>query len=131
MENGRVQSNLTRRERQILEVIYRLGEATANEIVAAMPDELANATVRTQLRTLEAKDAVNHRRDGKRFVYSPSVPRKSAAATAFRKVLEIFFGGSVENALAAHLADPKTSLNDDEIKRLRRLLSEHDQRGQK
>ena len=124
-------SNLTRRERQILEVIYRLGEATANEIVAAMPDELANATVRTQLRTLESKGAVQHRRDGKRFIYGPAVPRKSAAATALRKVLDIFFGGSVENALAAHLADPKTSLSDDEIKRLRRLLSEHDQREKK
>ena len=131
MENGRVHSNLTRRERQILEVIYRLGEATANEIVAAMPDELANATVRTQLRTLESKGAVQHRRDGKRFIYGPAVPRKSAAATALRKVLDIFFGGSVENALAAHLADPKTSLSDDEIKRLRRLLSEHDQREKK
>lgn len=124
-----MQSNLTRRERQILEVIYRLGEATANEIVAAMPDELANATVRTQLRTLEAKGEVKHRRDGKRFVYGPAVPRKSAAAMAFRKVLEVFFGGSVEDALAAHLADPKTKLDDGEIKRLRRLLSEHDQRG--
>lgn len=124
-----MQSNLTRRERQILEVIYQLGEATANEIVAAMPDELANATVRTQLRTLEAKGAVMHRRDGKRFVFGPAVPRKSAATTALRRVLDIFFGGSVEDALAAHLADPKTNLSDDEIKRLRRLLSAHDQRG--
>jgi predicted transcriptional regulator len=126
-----VQSNLTRRERQILEAVYRLGEATANEIVAAMPDKLANATVRTQLRSLESKGAVKHRRDGKRFIYSPSVPRKSAAATALRRVLDIFFGGSVEDALAAHLADPKTRLSDSEIKRLRRLLSEHDQRGKK
>ncbi len=114
-------------------MIYRLGEATANEVVDALPDNLANATVRTQLRQLEAKGVVKHRRDGKRFVFRPAVPRHSAAKSAFRKVLDIFFSGSVEDALAAHLADPNTRLSDDEIKRLRRLLNQHhsDARGAK
>ena len=124
-----MRSDLTRREREIMEVIFRLGEATANEIVAAMPDNLANATVRTQLRTLEQKGAVQHRRDGKRFIYRPAEPRKSAASRALRKVLDVFFAGSVEDALAAHLADPKTRLGDEEIRRLRRLLTEHQKRG--
>nr|WP_161501151.1 BlaI/MecI/CopY family transcriptional regulator [Rhodopirellula sp. SM50] len=126
-----MRSDLSRRERQIMEVIYQLGEPTANEIVAAMPDELANATVRTQLRTLESKGVVKHRREGKRFVYLPAVPRKSAAAKAFRKVLEIFFGGSVEDALATHIADPKTELSDQQVKRLRRLLNQHQTKGGK
>lgn len=130
-EGFQLRSDLSRRERQIMEVIYRLGESTANQIVDAMPDDLANATVRTQLRTLEAKGIVKHRRDGKQFIYMPAVPRKSAATKAFRKVLEIFFGGSVEDALATHLADPKTELSDDQVKRLRRLLSEHQTRGGK
>ncbi len=125
-----MRSDLTRRERQILEVIYRLGESTANQIVAAMPDELANATVRTQLRVLEEKGVVVHRRDGKQFVYSPAEPRKSAAASALRKVVEVFFGGSVENALAAHLADPKIKLSEGEVERFRQLLNRH-QRGSK
>jgi BlaI family transcriptional regulator, penicillinase repressor len=126
-----LRSDLTRRERQILEVIYRLGESTANQIVAAMPDDLANATVRTQLRILEEKGAVTHRRDGRRFVYRPAVPRKSAAASALRKVVDIFFGGSVEDALATHLADPKTRLSEAEISSLRRLLDQHHQYGRK
>ncbi|WP_182866886.1 BlaI/MecI/CopY family transcriptional regulator [Rhodopirellula sp. JC639] len=126
-----MRSDLSRRERQIMEVIYQLGEPTANEIVAAMPDPLANATVRTQLRTLESKGVVKHRREGKQFVYFPAVPRKNAAVKAFRKVLEIFFGGSVEDALATHLADPKTKLSDDQVKRLRQLLKEHQTRGDK
>ena len=124
-----MRADLTRRERQVLEVIYQLGESTANEIVAAMPDNLANATVRTQLRALEGKGAVKHRREGKQFVFAPTVPRESAAMRALRRVLDVFFGGSVEDALAAHLADPKTKLDEAEIKRLRRLLSEHQQRG--
>jgi predicted transcriptional regulator len=95
------------------------------------PDHLANATVRTQLRGLEEKGAVKHRRHGKRFVYRPAVPRKSAAVSALRKVVETFFGGSVEDALATHLADPKTKLSDDEIKRLRRILNQHHPRGNK
>tara|TARA_R110002049_G_scaffold4601_5_gene32261 strand:- start:371551 stop:371922 length:372 start_codon:yes stop_codon:yes gene_type:complete len=122
---------LTRRERQVLEVVYQLGESTANDIVAAMPDDLANATVRTQLRSLEEKGEVTHKSEGKRYVYRPTASRKSAATRALRKVLDIFFGGSVEDALAAHLADPKTKLADEEIKRLRELLSEHQSRGKK
>lgn len=124
-----MRSDLTRRERQILEVIYRLGESTANEIVAALADDVANATVRTQLRTLEEKGAVLHRRDGKRFVYRPAVSRKTAAASALSKVLDVFFGGSVEEALATHLADPATKLTEEQIEGLRQLLNQHRKRG--
>ncbi|MEM1069769.1 MAG: BlaI/MecI/CopY family transcriptional regulator [Planctomycetota bacterium] len=120
-----MRSDLSRREREILELIYRLGECTANEIVESLDDELANATVRTHLRSLEAKRAVKHVRSGKQFVYRPVVPRKNAASSAFQKVLDVFFGGSVEDALAAHLADPKTSLSDADVKRLQRLLKQH------
>jgi BlaI family penicillinase repressor len=123
-----LQADLTRRERQILEVIYKLGEATANEIIEHLPDELANATVRTQLRTLEQKGAVKHRREGKRFVFRPAVPHKSAARSALRKVLDVFFAGSVEDALAAHLADPNAKLDVERIRRLRNLIDRHDKR---
>lgn len=124
-----MRADLTRRERQILEVVYRLGEATANQIQEAMPGDVANATVRTQLRMLEDKGVLSHRRDGKRFVYRASEPRQSAAVSALRKVVDVFFAGSVEEALAAHLADPKTRLSDDEIRRLRQLLNQHRERG--
>ena len=124
-----MRSDLSRRERQILEELYRRGEATASEIQASVADDLANATIRTQLRILEEKGAVTHRRDGKRFVYRPAQSRRSAAETALRKLLDVFFGGSVEQALSTHLADPKTQLSPDEIRRLRRLLDEHQKSG--
>lgn len=117
-------AELTRRERQILDLLYKLGEASASDICDALPVELANATVRTQLRILEEKGAVKHRRDGKRFLYRPAVPRKSAAASALRQVLDVFFKGSVEDALAAHLADPKTKLEPEQIERLRKLIDQ-------
>lgn len=124
-----MRSPLSRREREILEIIYRLGECSANEVVAAFEEELANATVRTQLRSLENKGAVKHRRVGRQFVYRPAVPRRNAAASALRKVLDVFFGGSVEDAFATHLADPKTKLTEDQVKRLQQLLKKHTQGG--
>ena len=122
-----MRTDLSRRERQIIEVIYRLGEASANEIVDALPDELANATVRTQLRVLEEKGAVTFRRDGKKFLYRAVVPKTSAAKSALRSVLQVFFGGSLEHLVAAHLADPKARLSDDELKRMKDLIEKHSQ----
>ena len=117
-----MKEELTRRERQIIEVIYRLGESSATDIMKELPDELANATVRTQLRILEEKGIVRHRVDGKRFLYSATEPRKSAAKAALRKVVEVFFGGSLEDALATHLSDPKAKLSAEQLQRLRELI---------
>ena len=116
---------LTRREQQIMDVLYRLGEGTANDIVEQLPDKLANATVRTLLRILEEKGAVKHKPDGKRFIYRPTVARKSAAASALRRVLDVFFKGSVEDALATHLADPKNKLSEEDLQALQKLIDEH------
>ncbi len=78
-----MRSDLSRRERQILEELYRRGEATASEIQASVADDLANATIRTQLRILEEKGAVTHRRDGKRFVYRPAQSRRQRPRRRF------------------------------------------------
>lgn len=126
-----MRSDLTRRERQILEILYELGEGTAKQIRAAMPGDLADATVRTLLRILEEKRAVSHRLDGKRFVFRPSGSRDVAASSAFRRVLDVFFGGSVEKALSLHLADPKTVLDASEVQRLRELINTKSKRGNK
>lgn len=117
--------DLTRRERQILDVLYKLEEASANEIVEAMPDELANATVRTQLRILEEKGAVTYRREGKKFLYRAVRSKKVAAKSALRSVLDIFFAGSIEDAVATHLSDPKSKLNAEQLGRLRHLIDQH------
>ncbi len=124
-----LRSDISRRERQILEVIYRLGEASANDIMVSLPENPSNATVRTQLRILEAKGIVKHRRDGKKFLFRPSVNRKAAAKSALRSVLATFFGGSVEDALATHLADPKANLDAKQIQRLRKLIDEYEAQG--
>ena len=122
-----MEANLSKRERQIVEAIYQLGEATAKEVEDALPVKLANATVRTQLRILEEKGVLKHRVDGKRFVYRPSVSHRRAAKSALRRLLDTFFGGSVEDALATHLSDPKTKLSGEQIRRLRELIDDHEQ----
>jgi BlaI family transcriptional regulator, penicillinase repressor len=121
-----VQNELSKRQRQIVDVVYRLGEATANEIVEALPADLANATVRTQLRILEKMGVIKHRQVGRQFIFRPAVAREKAAKSALHRVLETFFGGSVENALATHLSDPKTKLTNDQLQRLRELIDDHE-----
>jgi predicted transcriptional regulator len=121
-----MRTDLSRRERQILEVLFQLGEASANDIVEALPDQLANATVRTMLRILEDKGVVQHRNEGRRFLYRPCGSRQTAAKSAFRKVLDVFFGGSVEDALATHLADPKSNLSSEQLQRIREIIDQHE-----
>lgn len=119
---------LARRERQILEVLYRLGEATASEVCDALDASLANATVRTQLRVMEQKGIIDHRQDGRRFVFFPKIPKPKAAGGALQSVLKTFFQGSVEKALAAHFADPSTRLDEAELQRLQELIKKYQNR---
>lgn len=121
--------DLSKRERQIVEILYQSGESTANHVLEQLPGNPANATVRTQLRILEEKGVVTHRQDGKRFLYRPVVHRKTAAKSALRSVLNVFFNGSVENALAAHLSDPKAKISPEELQRLKKLIDEHPSQG--
>ena len=85
---------LSRRERQIMDVLYRHGRATAADVQAALPGAPSDSTVRTQLRVLETKGHVVHETQGNRFVYAPSVPRHSARRSALRHLVETFFDGS-------------------------------------
>jgi predicted transcriptional regulator len=115
---------LSRRERQIMEVIYRLGEATAVEVLQQMADPPSRTAVRTFLRILEAKGHLTHRAEGKEYVYKPARSKARVAKSALRGVLETFFGGSLERALAAHLTDPKPELSSEELERLKRLIEQ-------
>src|SRR5437763_14388295 len=96
---------LSRRERQIMDVLYRCGAATANEVLAALPDPPSSSAIRTLLRILEAKGHARHVQDGIRYVYSPARPRQSAAQDALSHVVQTFFGGSVERVVAALVAE--------------------------
>ena len=120
---------LSRRERQIMEAVYARGEATANQVLDGIPDPPTNTAVRTLLRILERKGHLTHRRAGKEFVYRPTRPAARAAKSALRRVLGTFFGGSIEKALAAHLADPGAALSADELQRLQDLIEQAKAKG--
>jgi predicted transcriptional regulator len=115
-------AGLSRRERQIMDVIYARGEATAWEVHSALPDAPGKTAVRTILRILEEKGHLKHRQDGLAYVYRPSRARRRAGRSALRKVLHTFFDGSLEKAVAAHLADPTAELAPEELERLANLI---------
>jgi predicted transcriptional regulator len=113
---------LTKRERQIMDVLYRLGRATATEIMAAVPGSPGNSTIRTQLRVLERKGHVKHEEIGLRYIYMPMVPRHSARKSALRHVVDTFFDGSSAKAVAALLGGEAARVTDEELDRIAELV---------
>jgi predicted transcriptional regulator len=113
---------LTKRERQIMDVLYRLGRATAADILAAMPGAPTYSTVRTQLRVLEGKGHVRHEEQGLRYVYMPTVPRSAARKSALKHLVETFFDGSSAKAVAALLGGEASRVSDDDLDRIAALL---------
>ena len=113
---------LTRRERQIMDILYRLGRATAGEVMDALSGSPNYSTVRTQLRVLEEKGHVRHEEHGLRYVYSPAVARRAARKSALRHLVETFFDGSAENAVAALLGGEGAKLSDEELERIAGLV---------
>ena len=113
---------LSRRERQIMDIIYARSEASALEVQGDLPDPPSNTAVRTLLRILEAKGHLKHRQEGMKYIYRPSRPRGRAGRSALRRVLQTFFDGSLEKAVAAHLGDPATDLSPAELERLIDLI---------
>ena len=114
---------LSRRERQLLEILYRLGRATAGEVCAEMSDAPSYTTVRGLLRILEQKGHIRHERDGTRYVYSPTVPKTSAGASVLTHVVSTFFNGSPSAAVAALLGS-SSKISDQELRRLMHLVQE-------
>jgi predicted transcriptional regulator len=113
---------LSRRERQIMDILYRRGRATAAEIRADLPGDPSDSTVRTQLRVLEGKGHVRHEEEGLRFVYLPTVPRRDARRTALRHVIETFFDGSAERVVGALLGGEAARISADELERIAALV---------
>lgn len=120
---------LSRRERQIMDAIYAHGEASATQVLAGIADPPSRAAVRTLLRILERKGHIRHFKRGREFVYVPVRPRDEAARSALQRVLGTFFGGSIEQAVAAHLAQRGDELNDDELARLAAMIRQARERG--
>jgi predicted transcriptional regulator len=117
-------NRLSRRERQILEILYQRGQASASEVQDAMEDAPGYSAVRALLRILEAKGYTSHKRDGARYIYLPATPRTQAAQAALLQVVQTFFGGSVERAVATLVSDADTKLSDAELDRLAQLIEQ-------
>ena len=117
--------SLTRRERQIVDVLYRLGRATVGQVLARLAHKPNYSTVRAQLTLLERKGYVRHEEQGLRYVYTPVVPRGAARRAALRRVVETFFDGSVEKVVTALLDGGVTELSPAEYDRLARLVAQH------
>ena len=122
---------LSKRERQIMDVVYAHGEATVSQVLAGLPDAPMRGALRTLLRILERKGHLTHRQVGREFVYRPTQPRGQAGRSALGRVLDVFFGGSLESAVAAHLSDPRRAkkLSAEELKRLADLIEKAKQEG--
>jgi predicted transcriptional regulator len=120
---------LSRRERQIMDVIYRRGRATAADVHTDLPDPPSYSAVRALLRVLESKGHLHHVSDGPRYVYAPTVPRERARDSALRQIVGTFFDGSTEAAVAALLDLNATRLSDAELNRLAGLIAQAKREG--
>jgi predicted transcriptional regulator len=114
---------LTRRERQIMDILYRRGRATAGEVMAELTGNPSYSTVRTQLRVLESKGHVRHEEEGLRYVYMPALPRRAVRRSALRHLVETFFEGSTEKVVAALLGAEGARLSADELERIAQLVA--------
>ena len=113
---------LSRRERQIMDVLYARRNATAADVQAALSGEPSNSTVRTLLRVLVEKGHIRHRQDGPRYVYEPVVPRSRARRSALRRVVSTFFDDSPESLVETLLDMKSRSLTDEQLDRLSELI---------
>ena len=122
--------SLTRRERQIMDVVFAKGEITAREIWERIEDPPSYSTVRTLLKVLENKGHLSHRKKGKTYIYFAKKKRKVAAASALKRLVHTFFEGSIEQAVSGLLELKDSKLSDDEIERLTQLIESAKKEGE-
>lgn len=116
--------DLSRRERQIMEAVYRLGSATVSDVMAELPDPPSYSAVRAMLGKLESKGYLRHRQEGPRYLYLATVPRDEARESALERLVRTFFDGSAEKAVAALLDRSAGEMTDEELDRLSALIQE-------
>ena len=126
-----VHTTLSRRERQIMDILYRRGRATAADVMDELPGEPSYSTVRTQLRILEGKGHVKHEEEGLRYVYSAAVPRRAARKSALRHLVDTFFDGSTEKVVSALLGGEGNRLGEPELDRIAALIEKARKDGSK
>jgi BlaI family penicillinase repressor len=121
--------SLSRRERQIMDLLFQHGRATAADVQQALPDPPSYSTVRALLRILEDKGHVTHHQDGARYVYAPRLDREKARRSALRHLVETFFEGSAEQAMAALIGTHGARLADEELARMAELIEKARKEG--
>lgn len=123
------QKHLSRRERQIMDIVYEQNEATVAQVLELIPDPPSYSTVRALLRVLEEKGHVKHKQAGPRYIYSPTVPREAARQNALRHVMKTFFDNSTEEVVAALLDIAEDELSEKEYRRLAGLIKKTRKEG--
>lgn len=129
MTRKRKPHELSRRERQILEVIFKLREASVSEVVEQMPDPPGYDSVRTTIRLLEGKGYLRHRRDGTKYIYRPTESHKTASLEALSHLMNTFFRGSASDTMAAVFDVISDDLSDEELTRLEQLIEQARKEG--
>lgn len=124
-----VLQQLSRRERQVMDVIFGMGQATANDIMQRLPGSPSNSTVRMLLRILEEKGHLVHRKDGRQFVYTSTLSPEKVKSSAIRHLVKTFFGGSTIQAVTALIDQADKSLSEQEIGELREIIEQTKQEG--
>lgn len=113
---------LSRREREIMDIVYAHGRVTALDVVEHLEQSPSKTAVRTLLRILEDKGHLSHKQDGQTYVYRATRPRSKVGKSALRRVLSTFFDSSLERAVAAHLGDSASNISDEELDRITKLI---------
>jgi predicted transcriptional regulator len=122
-------SNLSRRERQIMDIIYKRAQATAMEVMENLPAAPGYSAVRAMLRLLEEKGYLKHQQEGLRYVYLPTLSREKARQSALKQMLQTFFDDSTEDAVATLLHVSKSKLSKTDLDRLSKLIDEARKEG--
>ena len=117
-----LQSQLSRRERQITDIIFARGEASSADILECLPNPPARGALRVMLRILEDKGHIKHHKTGRKFIYRTTQSKQKVGPPALRRVVDTFFGGSIRKAVAAHLAQRDTDVSDEELRHLAELI---------
>jgi len=113
---------LSRRERQIMDLFFQHGPLTANQVIELLPDNPSNATVRTLLRILEDKGQLTHKKEGRQFVYFTVTRHGQAGFNTFKNMLKTFFKGSITDAVATFINDPDANISEEELQELEELV---------
>ena len=120
------QGKVSRRERQILDIVYRLGRATAKEVLENLPDPPSYSAVRALLATLEKKKLLKHEKESRRYVYLPVIEEEKARKSAIKNLLSTFFDGKPQNLIASLLDEKEQNLSKEELDEIRNLVDDLD-----